>query len=679
MHLIKRKFIFILRDKKGQIDVNDIFLLKKLSSIFRDIKVVLCGSFYAEDSESVIERFCNSIEYRTFDCSEFQILKEEVLLLSGKDEVDELIIADNSIFGPFYEMKAILNTIWEKDYDFWGLTKMGEVVNDAWEVYPAHLQMYFWGIGKKLLHSKDLLFFFQQKEDCLCFEEEFTSFFGQNGYSWGTYIDIPKYNSNSVTNNINLLYEVSYELILYYNFPFLKRDYFARKEMNNSTNADLRKTMAFLNKRNLYDSDMIWDFVLKHYNIVQIKDSMNLNYILPAARTGKKIQEDGDDCYHTVVIMHLAYEESLDEVWEYIIAIPEKIQKIFVVISETVEKHLKKKLLEVGYGNYEIRIMLPNRGRDMNSLFVVCKDVWSKYSYLCFVHDKRTSGDTGSFLVGKEFMNLLWDNTLKSRDYIYEILALLKGDKRLGYLTVPAPYHDFYYETMAKAWAKSYEVTKDLAKKMNLEVEISNEFQPFALGNAFWCKTDALKDIINYDLKTNDFSAEPMPRDGTISHALERIMIFAAQNAGYYSGIIENTEYAARELNNKNFMWESLVKKIILRPQFCRTGTFSRMVRLLNDVSFEEFLKKRKKIYIWGAGKTGKNLNRELKKRGYMVQGYICSQGYPKPWDCDGRVYYLSEIDCDNSEVGIVLAVHKKFYEELSPTLKKLGDKVYYL
>lgn len=679
MHLEKNRLLFIVRDKAGRIDAADIFLLEKMGYFFGHVKVFLCGNFCQKDSELLIGHLCNEIERRTYDYSDFQIIKEEVFFLSDEKECEELVIADNSVFGPFFNIDAILHTMRERDYDFWGLTKRGEEVTETWEIHSAHLQMYFWGIEKRFLYSGELKDFFMQRENCPHFEVEFTSFFGQGCYRWGTYIDIPRFNSNSVTNNINLLYEIGYELVSQYHFPFLKRDYFIQKDLRNSTNADLHRILDFIAEQQLYDTDLIWDFVLRNYNIVQIRDSLNLNYILSVGQAKSVAGVTKEDCRNTVVIMHLAYEESVDEVWGYIVAIPEEIHKIFVVISQQGKQYLEKKLLQIQYRNYEIRVMTPNRGRDMNSLFVVCRDVWKKFQYLCFAHDKRTSGDTGSFLIGKEFMSVLWENTLKSSGYIFEVLALLKREKRLGYLTVPAPYHSFYYETVAKAWAKSYEATKDLARKLHLDVEISDQHQPFALGNAFWCKTDALRDIVNYGLKTDDFSEEPMPRDGTISHALERIMIFAAQNAGYYSGIIENAEYAGRELSNKNYMWEKLVEKILPKPQFCNTGTFSRLLRLVYDTSFQKFLGKKKQIYIWGAGKTGKGLNRELERRGYHISGYICSSGYPKPQDCDSRVYYLSEIDCCNPEVGIILAVHKKFYKELLPVLGQLGDKVYYL
>jgi len=679
MHLKNNRLLFIVRDKKGRIEAADMFLLEKLVSSFTYVKVFLCGSFCLQNAEQKIGRLSQKIEKRTYDCPDFRIIMEELSALTEEENCEELVIADNSVFGPFFPIDAVLGSMREKGYDFWGLTRMGEEVTETWEIHPAHLQMYFWGIEKKLLYSGDLKEFLGQREREIQFEEEFTSFFERRGYQWGTYIDIPRLDSNAATGNINLPYEISYELVSRHSFPFLKRDYFIKKDFRNSGGADLRKTLEFIAEKKLYCTDIIWDFILGHYNIVQIRDSLNLNYILPVRQTEAAEGITKEDCRNTAVVMHLAYEESVDEVQEYIISIPEQIHKIFVVISEESRLYLEERLQRVQYANYEIRIMAPNRGRDMNSLFVVCRDAWKQYRYLCFTHDKRTSGDTGSFLIGKEFMNVLWENTLKSSGYILEVLALLKREKRMGYLTVPAPYHSSYYAITAKAWTKSYQATKELAEKLSLSVEISDRHQPFALGNAFWCKTDALKDIVRYGFQTEDFSEEPMPRDGTVSHALERIMIFAAQNAGYYSGVIENAEYAGREVSNKNYMWKKLIEQVLMKPQFCNVGTFSKLIQMLYDTSFTEFLEKRKRLYIWGAGRTGKSLSKALQKRGYHISGYICSSGFPKPEDCDGRVYYLPEIDYRNPEVGIILAVHKKFYKELLPALEQMGDSIYYL
>ena len=49
----------------------------------------------------------------------------------------------------------------------------------------------------------------------------------------------------------------------------------------------------------------------------------------------------------------------------------------------------------------------------------------------------------------------------------------------------------------------------------------------------FWARPEALKPLIRLNLHDDDFPAEPLPIDGTILHTLERIIPFAAAEAGF--------------------------------------------------------------------------------------------------------------------------------------------------
>lgn len=674
--LVKSKLLYVLRDDSGKIDRSDLFLLKSFRAICNKITVVLCGDFHLEAAMHTFGKSCDEIIVSDSEKCDFDILADEICC-HRYDGYDELLFLNNSVFGPFYSMSEIIGKMRKKKYDIWGLTKTGEIVTEHWEFVPKHLQLYFFAIEREALYSHKLYDFFK-KNVAESFEYDFSSYSEKCGFQLGVYIDIPEYNDNSVTKNFDLLYETSFQMIKEYGFPFLKKDYFIRKDFSHSNAADLSHTVDFIESENLYNVDLIWECILRKYNIGQIKNSMNLNFIL-SDDDNDIVQLSDEDYDKTAVVIHLAYKESIHRVVRYVIEIPDKIRKFFVVINEELRNFLDLELSRWNCENYEIRLMPLNRGRDMNSLFVICRDVWKDYIYLCFTHDKRTSGKTASDIVGKEFMNILWDNTLKSSGYIKNVLKLLKKRKRLGYLTVPPPYHAAYCEVIVRAWGDSFGITKELAKKMHIKVDISKEFLPFALGNAFWCKTEALCDITNYHLETDDFCEEPMPVDGTISHALERIMIYAAQNAGYYSGIIENTEFAQNELSNKNYMLEKIMKRLLAKPQFSGTTSFSKLVRYMDDDPLTDFLQNRKKLYIWGAGKTGREKAEIIEKMGYSVHGYICSEGYEKPKDIDKKVYYLSEIDCDDPEVGIILAIHKKFYGELKEDLEKIKEKLCFL
>ncbi|MBQ7704067.1 MAG: hypothetical protein IJT73_01360, partial [Selenomonadaceae bacterium] len=66
----------------------------------------------------------------------------------------------------------------------------------------------------------------------------------------------------------------------------------------------------------------------------------------------------------------------------------------------------------------------------------------------------------------------------------------------------------------------------------------------------FWCRTAALEKITAYNWQVEDFPEEPMPDDGTVSHALERIFPFAAQAKGFYTGWLMTSNFVKDTLEN---------------------------------------------------------------------------------------------------------------------------------
>lgn len=49
----------------------------------------------------------------------------------------------------------------------------------------------------------------------------------------------------------------------------------------------------------------------------------------------------------------------------------------------------------------------------------------------------------------------------------------------------------------------------------------------------FWYRPAALQPLFNLKLSAVDIPTEPIPPDGTILHAIERIMVYVAWNEGY--------------------------------------------------------------------------------------------------------------------------------------------------
>jgi lipopolysaccharide biosynthesis protein len=49
----------------------------------------------------------------------------------------------------------------------------------------------------------------------------------------------------------------------------------------------------------------------------------------------------------------------------------------------------------------------------------------------------------------------------------------------------------------------------------------------------FWARPRALAPLFDLKLDWEDYPAEPLANDGTLLHALERLVTFAAESQGY--------------------------------------------------------------------------------------------------------------------------------------------------
>lgn len=82
-------------------------------------------------------------------------------------------------------------------------------------------------------------------------------------------------------------------------------------------------------------------------------------------------------------------------------------------------------------------------------------------------------------------------------------------------------------------------------KDLGIDIPISGEKSPIApYGSVFWFRPKALEPLFAHGWQHSDFPPEPLPQDGTISHAIERIYPFVAQSAGYYPAVVMSKNYA---------------------------------------------------------------------------------------------------------------------------------------
>ena len=59
----------------------------------------------------------------------------------------------------------------------------------------------------------------------------------------------------------------------------------------------------------------------------------------------------------------------------------------------------------------------------------------------------------------------------------------------------------------------------------------------FPVGSMFWARTAALRPLLELGLGWDDFPEEPVPYDGSLLHAIERLLPFVVEGAGFRNAV----------------------------------------------------------------------------------------------------------------------------------------------
>lgn len=399
-------------------------------------------------------------------------------------------------------------------------------------------------------------------------------------------------------------------------------------------------------------------------NIYDVRREEELLYILPTDNAF--FLSDQDIFEKCVVVVNLYYLDTVAKYMDYLNIIPQYID-IYIYSSDTKVLKCAEDLCKRNNVIYQLK---PNRGRDVSALLVAFGRKAFQYDYICFLHDKKENMDYQEDDV-KIWIDNLWGNTIRSEQYIHNVLNVFRMNKEIGVLAPPEAIGDHLTYWCDNVWGYDYDICKQLEQDLGLHTDISDQKDVFTLGTVFWARTNAIKKIMEKSWNYEDFPQEPMPIDGTISHAIERMWGYVAQDAGYKTGTIMSEKYAAWLLLYVQEDMKTLFRLVREREHVYDLQQIRNMEQRAKRI--EDFCNHHKNIYIYGAGVYGKSLYQFMKERDCEIEGFVVGKGRR----CEGmverkKVCEIQEIDV-NDENGIIIGVNYELRQEIETDLKEKG------
>ena len=262
--MMKRLGIMVLYDRYGIIDKYVDVLLSSLQKEIQELVIVINGTVEKESLER-LGGYTEKIFLRKnsgFDAGAYKDLFLHFVPQEIWQSYDEIILMNDTFFGPISPLNLLWDRVEEGTADFWGITRHPELWAGGEKIVESHIQAYFLVLRKRLIMSSCFLEFWEQlsypntyQAAVKDFEIRFTIFFEERGFCGRTWMDSYRNLTRAgEEGNPSLVY--SCELIKELQVPFFKRKCL---RIENAGYAGALKALEYMEQEGRYDTRLIWE------------------------------------------------------------------------------------------------------------------------------------------------------------------------------------------------------------------------------------------------------------------------------------------------------------------------------------------------------------------------------------------------------------------------------------
>lgn len=647
--MMKRLGIYLIADRDGIVDRYIDYMLEKLKEYVTHIVIVSNGNVSKEGLKTLYKH-TDDVYIRPnegFDAGGFKDTIINYISIEKILEYDELLLLNDSFFGPIDSFAQVFETMENReDIDLWSLTKnMGNA-----EIMPS-MQTYFVVFKRKVLHSKafeeywlTLPYYTEFSEAVEKYEKFFGKFFEDRGFKWDAYINDSSYDSVLPREYcFSVYHSVQYELMKKQLYPVVKRKLFAFNSMETDYGLERQgreniiQTLDYIDEYTNYDVNMIWEQILRSYDLRNIQDSCCLRYIVPYKNESRSKLNVALFIWHEGKKWTFEMQERLSRVARQI--------KVYIMSREDLKIDIP-----------EVTVQVSEKFHNKWEALIAQKDILKQYSYIAVLSDiecKATAIEPYSVYSGESWN--AWENIVGKDSYMEGVTGLFLKNRSLGLLVTSKPVFAGYFADglCSSEIAHQNEDFFSLARLLGVSEKIKNNFLA-DYSTSFWSRSEMLFEFVE--------KLEQMPIKRLVlknCENVDKLLPYYMQTKRYYTATIESEKSASitetlcidylRDIiseNKKNYLFSTYVqmKQRVANP-------------IKNIKEVKQFIHTHRKVAVYGTGKIAKQLVFMNGVNDFDI--FVVSNGQPKDSLLEGKAVVNSS-EIDNTVDGIIMALNQK-------------------
>ncbi len=546
--------IFLFYDKDGIVDEYILYMLRDLKKSLSHLLVVCNGAPQAE-AVNQLKALADEViirENQGFDVGGYRdgIFHVGLEVLAKYEEV---VLFNYTFFGSIYPFGEMFEKMSDRDLDFWGITKHHIVDYDPFQAIrygyiPEHIQSHFLVLRRSLVESEDYKDFIinlknptSYKESICEYEAIFTKYFADLGYQWDVYVDSGRYEGYAY----NPVMFRGASLIEQNRCPILKRrscftDY--SDFLINTCGESSIEAYEYIKNHTDYDTNMIWDNILRLENMPEVQRVMQLNYCLPDDVSFK--EDTLDDVRIALWVKdtkNLVHYESFFERWTknyqvHLYGEPEALKEVKPLLEDRVSLYLH----EASITGLEDLVRNVRNETDMGIKYHVFGVIDTVEKFIpCSNHMSNLYKDLNCTLATEEFLK--------------NAKCTMEENERLGLAIPPTPDFGDYYIWYADNWKGRMEEVKAYLATAGMSVNMKQEAVTlWPSTGSFWLRSEVLQG------RCMEAALKVEAEDEIFLYALSGI----AQSERYYTGVFYSDAYAEIEMTNSDYMLRGMNKAV---------------------------------------------------------------------------------------------------------------------
>ncbi len=538
---MNRLMIFAHYNRHNDLADYVIYILKKLQPYYSKI-ILVSNSFLGAVNYNKLSEYCSIVKQRENKGYSFGAWKEAIIEEGWNSIVkyDTLTLMNDSCIGPLFDVSDIFQKMQKEGVDFWGIScknsYSGGLLNTK-SVQLEYIRPHFISFNSKITNSNEFQNFWKtvKSENTSVstdhrYKAELTSHLCRSGYTYNVYTEsgknkdlIPDKPVMEIKSGLSF---IKIKSIL--EFP------------------DIIFLLNMINRSSDYPVKLLIDYIYQNYpsKIPQI--------------CGRKLIENKSgynaENLKTAVHIHCFFIDVMHVYINFLNKVNANYDLYITVPTKEISDEVNAVLASVNLSANKVEIIeTKNIGRDLYP-WLSLSDTLSKYDVVGHFHTKKSPHKYD--FKGESW---LYDN-LDSLIGNYEsIMSAFESDSSLGIVIPDVPYYFQFISRYHVFNKKNRKMCTNLWNRMSEKNEMKNiNFDEIrtplmSYGTMFWYRPQALKPLFDLSLKRDDFSPEPLPIDGTIAHAIERLPVYIAWSKGYDFKICNNANRVISGFEYKDF------------------------------------------------------------------------------------------------------------------------------